>query len=67
MQKTQTQQTNRKITVDTQGLQQLLGCGKHSALAIGDAAGARLRIGRRTLWSLTKVESYVMQQSGQEV
>lgn len=49
---------NRK-TVDTPELQQMLGCGRKSAVDIGIAAGARIQIGRRVLWNVSKIEKYL--------
>ena len=49
---------NRKA-VDTQELQQMLGCGRKSAVDIGTAAEARINIGRRVLWNVSKIQKYL--------
>lgn len=38
-----------KLTVDTQGLQNLLDCGRVTAVEIGSLAGARIEMGKRVL------------------
>lgn len=48
-----------RITVSTDVLQQMLGCGRASAVNIGDQAGARMQIGRRVLWNVEKVKAYI--------
>ena len=35
------------------------GCGKTTARQIGEASGAKITIGRRVLYSVSKVERYV--------
>ena len=50
---------NECRTVDTTGLQQLLSAGKHTAVEIGTAAGARIQVGRRVLWNVSKVQKYL--------
>lgn len=48
-----------KICVTTEGLQDLLDCGRPSAVEIGTLAKARVEIGRRVLWNVSKVQSYI--------
>jgi hypothetical protein len=48
-----------KKTVDTVGLQSMLSCGRKSAVDIGNAAGARIQVGRRVLWNVGKVQKYL--------
>lgn len=48
-----------KLTVDTKGLKEVLGCGRESALQVGMAAKAEIRIGRRVLWNLSKIQKYL--------
>lgn len=50
-----------KLSVDTLELQTLLGCGRSSAVKIGAAAEAQLRIGKRVLWSVARVQKYLDQ------
>lgn len=52
-------ESGTKITVDTVGLQELLGCGRMAALEIGERAGAKIKIGRRTLWSVRKIMDFI--------
>jgi len=47
------------LAVDTEQLQVLLGCGRKIATDIGNAAEARIQIGRRILWNVRKVEKYL--------
>lgn len=47
------------ITVDINGLAALLSCGESTARKIGEDAEARISIGRRVLYSVEKVKSYV--------
>lgn len=48
-----------KIMVDIKGLQDMLSCGRSSADQIGESAGAVIRIGRRKLYNIQKIESYL--------
>ena len=48
-----------KICVTTDGLQDLLDCGRPSAVEIGTLAKARVEVGRRVLWNVSKVQSYI--------
>ena len=48
-----------KICVTTEGSQDLLDCGRPSAIEIGTLAKARVEVGRRVLWNVSKVQSYI--------
>ena len=48
-----------KLAVDTNGLQNLLDCGRATAVEIGGQAGARIEVGKRLLWNVSKVQSYI--------
>ena len=48
-----------KVTVDTKALQELLCCGRHSAVAVGEQAHAKVQIGGRLLWNLDKIRRYL--------
>lgn len=48
-----------KQVVDTAELQSLLSCGRKTAVEIGDHAGAKIKIGRRVLWNVNKVQQYL--------
>lgn len=52
-------------TVDTATLQEMLGAGRKTAVEVGTAAGARIQVGRRVLWNVRKVQSYLDQISGE--
>lgn len=47
------------ITVSTEKLAELLDCGKVTAKKIGTEAGAKIQIGRRTLWNMSKIKKYI--------
>ena len=47
------------LTVDTAGLQSLLSAGYPTAVEIGTAAGARITVGRRVLWNVSKIQKYL--------
>ncbi|MDF2542687.1 MAG: hypothetical protein K0S47_2405 [Herbinix sp.] len=49
----------RKLTVDTEELQQILSLGRKSAVEIGVAANAKIVIGKRIVWCLKKIEEYL--------
>lgn len=59
MNKTNIVESDKKITVDIVGLQGMLSCGKNTALAVGKQAGAVIKIGKRTLYNVKKVEEYM--------
>lgn len=46
-------------TVDTVGLQEMLSSGRKTAVQIGNAAGARIQVGRRVLWNVKKIQKYL--------
>ncbi len=48
-----------KLTVDTNGLQSLLDCGRVTAVEIGTQAEARIEVGKRVLWNLRKIQKYL--------
>ena len=47
------------ISVDTNGLQTILSCGRSTAVQIGTEAQARVMVGKRVLWNIAKVQSYL--------
>lgn len=47
------------ITVSTETLAEMLDCGKVTAVKIGNAANARIQIGRRILWNTAKIKQYL--------
>lgn len=48
-----------KSSVDTKELQEMLSCGRVTAVQIGNEANARIQIGRRVLWNVRKVNAYL--------
>lgn len=48
-----------KKAVDTVGLQAMLSCGRKSAVDIGNAAGAKIQVGRRVLWNIDRIKKYL--------
>ena len=42
-----------------------LGCGKATARKVAEAAGARFKIGRRVLYSRSKIEAYIASETSQ--
>ena len=51
--------TSEKIEVNTNDLQAMLGCGRRSAVQIGELAEARIQFGKRVFWNVKKVKEYV--------
>ena len=49
----------RKLTVDTQELQQILSLGRKSAVEIGNMANAKIIVGRRVVWNIQKIQDYL--------
>lgn len=47
------------LTVNTDDLQALLGCGKKTAIEIGRLAEAKISMGRRVLWNVSKISRYL--------
>lgn len=59
MNKTKVIESNNKITVDIVGLQGMLSVGKNTAADIGDKAGAVIRVGRRKLYNVKRIQAYI--------
>lgn len=57
-------QPSEKIAVNTSDLQAMLGCGRRSAVQIGELAEARIQFGKRVFWNVEKVRAYVNAISG---
>lgn len=55
----QTINMENRISVATEELQSLLGCGRKTAVEIGDSAGARVIWGKRVLWNVKKIREYM--------
>lgn len=48
-----------RLAVTTERLQNILDCGQPTAVKIGTLAKARVEIGRRVLWNVSKVQKYL--------
>ena len=58
-------QISNRVAVNTDQLRVMLSCGRATAEKIGEAAGARIRIGgRRVLWNVDKVKAYLERMAG---
>lgn len=65
MRKTELSRENIKpITVDITGLQEMLSVGRNTADGIGEAAGAIVRLGKRKLYLVAKIEEYLNTMQG---
>lgn len=51
--------TENVLTTDSNGLAGMLGCGLATAIKIGNEAGARIQMGKRVLYKVSKVEDYL--------
>ncbi len=54
-----------RLSTDAEGLAEMLGCGRSTAVKIGTAAGARLVCGKRTLYFIPKVRAFLEAESGE--
>lgn len=59
MRKTTARETDMLLSVDIEKLSALLSSGQSTAKKIGEDAGARIIIGRRVLYSVSKVQRYL--------
>lgn len=59
MYKTNVIDTPYKITVDLPTLAGMLGVGRTTAERVGKEAKAVIKIGRRTLYNVAKIENYM--------
>ena len=48
-----------KKLVDTEDLQAILCVGRQTAVKIGKTAKARVQVGKRVLWNVSKVQKYI--------
>ena len=53
-----------KILVDIKGLKSILSCGSPTAYEIADRAGASVKIGKRRLYNVRKIEEYLEAAAG---
>ncbi len=56
---TSTADLSNMILVKTEGLMQLLDCGRPMAVRVGMDAGARVCIGRNVRWHVPRVRQYL--------
>lgn len=49
----------KKLAVDTKELQEMLGCGRHTACEMGMRANARIQLGKRVLWNVARIKKYL--------
>ena len=66
MNKTNTKDNDIKLTTNTEGLLAMLGCGRTTAFKIGEEAHAKIKVGRRTLWSVEKIQNYLNNKTEQK-
>lgn len=66
MNKTNYTKCDHPITVDINGLQAFLSTGRASAEQIASDAKAVVRVGRRKLYLIGKIEDYIENLSGKE-
>lgn len=59
MMKTKLPEQTEKLTVDITTLQEMLCVGKNTCYQIGRDAGARIKIGRRCLFNVKKIQEYM--------
>lgn len=48
-----------RLAVTTERLQNILDCGRPTAVEIGTLAKARVEVGRRVFWNISKVQKYL--------
>ena len=48
-----------QVAVTTENLQNILDCGRPTAVEIGTLAKARVEMGRRVLWNISKIQKYL--------
>lgn len=59
MKKTLNRDNERFLTVNADTLAGMLNCGRATAVKIGTDAGAKIQIGRRTLYKVSIIEKYL--------
>ena len=65
MKKTLDRDNKGLLTVNTETLAGMLDCGRATAVKIGTDAGAKIQIGRRTLYKVSIVNKYLDSLSGE--
>lgn len=59
MHKTNVIDCDNKMAVDINGLQAMLSVGRNTADEVGVKAGAVIRLGKRKLYNVKKIEAYL--------
>lgn len=59
MKKTLTRDNKNLLTVNAETLAGMLDCGRATAVRIGTEAGAKIQVGRRTLYKVSAVNKYL--------
>lgn len=59
MRQTKKRKKDTILSVDIEGLAAMLSCGQATARKIGEDAGARIYIGRRVLYSVSRIQKYL--------
>lgn len=59
MRKTKHGKINGAIMINVDQLQEKLNCGHQTAVKIGKAARARIYVGRRVWYNVSKIEKYL--------
>ncbi len=59
MRKTIDRENKAYVTVNADTLAGMLNCGRATAVKIGTDAGAKIQIGRRTLYKVSIIEKYL--------
>lgn len=59
MNKRQKIDTPNKLAVDLNELRAMLSLGRNNAAELGEKAGAVIRVGRRKLYNVKKIERYI--------
>lgn len=65
MKKTLDRDNKEFLTVNVETLAGMLDCGRATAVKIGTDAGAKIQIGRRTLYKVSIVNKYLETLSGE--
>ncbi len=57
---------NEQLLVDTKTLRKILNCGHATAIKIGEQANARIKIGKRVLWSKKAIKDFIENQTARQ-
>lgn len=52
-----------KLLIDIKGLQETLSVGQAVAKRVGEESGAKVKLGRRTLYNVEKLQEYLYEQT----